>query len=106
GRDRRDASGLMSLRALAGAALVASTLALSAAITTAQDSTLAEPTIPAPVGYVNDRAGALDDTSRARLEGFLDQVQRKTGAEFAVLIVRTTAPLTPSEYKVKVFDQW
>lgn len=98
----------MSLRALAGAALVASYLALCAAVTTAQtqDSTLAEPTIPAPVGYVNDRAGVLDDPTRAKLESFLDQVQKKTGAEFALLVVHTTAPLTPSEYKVKVFDQW
>jgi uncharacterized protein len=98
----------MSLRALAGAASVVLCLALSPAVATVQtrDSTLAETTIAPAVGYVNDRAGTLDETARARLEGFLDQVQKKTGAEFAVLTVRTTAPLTPSEYKVKVFDQW
>lgn len=98
----------MSLRALAGAASVVLCLALAPAVATVQtrDSTLAEPTIPAPVGYVNDRAGVLDEETRAKLEGFLDQVQKKTGAEFAVLTVRSTAPLTPSEYKVKVFDQW
>ena len=32
---------------------------------------------------------------RAKLEAFLDQVKKKTGAEFAVLIVRTTAPADP-----------
>ena len=73
----------------------------------AQDSTtFVEPEIGAPVGFVNDRAGVLSATTKAQLEAFLDQVHRKTGAEFAVLTVRTTAPLTPTEYKVKVFETW
>jgi uncharacterized protein len=98
----------MSLRALAGAAAVVGFLAGFAGGATAQapDSLAREPSIPPAVGYVNDHAGVLDDTARAQLEGFLDQVQKKTGAEFAVLTVRSTEPLTPSEYKVKVFDQW
>jgi len=65
-----------------------------------------EPAIPEPTGYVNDHAGVMDEASRARLEAFLDQVEKKTGAQFAVLTVKRTAPLTASEYKVKVFDQW
>ena len=73
----------------------------------AQDSTtFVEPEIGAPVGFVNDRAGVLSAATKAQLEAFLDQVRRKTGAEFAVLTVRTTAPLTPTEYKVKVFETW
>jgi uncharacterized protein len=84
-----------------------SSLALGAASSAAQDSTgLAEPEIPAPVGFVNDRAGVLQESTRARLEAFLDQVKRKTGAEFAVLTVPSTEPLTPSEYKVKAFERW
>jgi uncharacterized protein len=63
-------------------------------------------TIPAPVGFVNDRADKLDETTRAQLEAFLDQLKEKTGAEFAVLIVPTTAPEDPSEYKVRVFQRW
>jgi uncharacterized protein len=75
----------------------------------AQDSLVVPPdqvAIPRPVGYVNDLAGVLDERDRARLEAFIDQLKRKTGAEFGVLVVRTTAPLTPSEYKVKVFESW
>ena len=96
----------MKLRALAGAAAVLGCLLLAPAVTAAPPDSLAGPAIPAPVGYVNDHAAVLDESDRAKLEGFLDQVQKKTGAEFAVLIVRSTEPLTPSEYKVKVFDQW
>jgi len=65
-----------------------------------------EPAIPEPVGFVNDRANLLDTATRGQLEGFLDQVKQKTGAEFAILTVQTTEPLTPSEYKVKVFEKW
>jgi uncharacterized protein len=65
-----------------------------------------EPAIPPPTGYVNDRAHLMDDASRAKLEAFLDQVEKKTGAQFAVLTVKSTAPLTASEYKVQVFQQW
>ena len=65
-----------------------------------------EPVIAPATGYVNDLAGVMDEVARARLEGFLDQVHKKTGAQFAVLTVPTTAPLTPDEYKVKVFEAW
>jgi uncharacterized protein len=65
-----------------------------------------EPAIPAAQGFVTDEAGILEPGVRARLEAFLDQVRAKTGAEFAVLVVKTTAPLSPSEYKVKVFERW
>jgi uncharacterized protein len=78
--------------------------ALGAGGARAQDST--ETAIPEPVGFVNDQAGVIDEPARAKLEGFLDQVKRKTGAEFAVLTMRTTAPLDPDEYKVKVFERW
>lgn len=74
----------------------------------AQDSTgaPAEAGIPAAVGFVNDHADKLDEPTRARLEAFLDQVKQKTGAEFAVLIMPSTAPWDPSEYKVRVFKEW
>jgi uncharacterized protein len=65
-----------------------------------------EPPIPEPQGYVNDHAGVMDEGARAKLEAFLDQVERKTGAEFAVLTVKSTAPLTAVEYKVRVFERW
>lgn len=63
-------------------------------------------TIPRAEGYVTDRAHLLDDASRGKLEAFLDQLQNKTGAQFAVLTVPTTAPLDPADYKVEVFKRW
>jgi len=62
--------------------------------------------IPRPVGFVTDLAGAMDEPSRARLEAFLVQLKAKTGVEFVVLTLRTTAPEPPEEYKTRVFRSW
>jgi uncharacterized protein len=62
--------------------------------------------LPAYSGYVNDVAGVIDDAQRAKLEGFLDQLERRTAVQFAVLTVPRTAPLAPAEYKVRVFERW
>ena len=90
--------------AVAALAVIATALA-PVRVVRAQDS-LSGPAVPAAVGFVNDHAGKLDEPTRARLEAFLDQVKRKTGAEFAVLIVPTTAPESPTDYKVQVFKRW
>ena len=87
----------------------ASTLALAATLFLAAPAApafAAEPSIPEPAGYVNDHAGVMDEPSRARLEAFLDQVEKKTGAQFAILTVKSAAPLSAAEYKVKVFERW
>jgi uncharacterized protein len=85
------------LRALSLVALL-----LLPALARAQDT----PPLPEFVGFVNDRANLLDTQTRGQLEAFLDQLKRKTGAEFAVLTVQTTEPLDPREYKVAVFNKW
>jgi uncharacterized protein len=61
---------------------------------------------PAPTGFVNDRADVMDEAARARLEAFLDQVKRKTGVQFAVLTLRSTAPLDPIQYKTEAYQRW
>lgn len=70
----------------------------------AQDGNLVA--IPERAGYVTDGAGVLGETRSAQLEAFLDQLERKTGAEFAVLTIATTAPEAPEAYKTRVFAAW
>lgn len=62
--------------------------------------------IPAFGGFVNDSAGVIGEQRSAELEGFLDQLQKKTGVQFAVLTVASTAPEDPSAYKTRVFQAW
>lgn len=106
---RRDAGriGMCFLRRLAAPLIATLAGALAFALAGAPPARAAdEVVIPEAHGYVNDTAGVLSEETRAKLESFLDQVQRKTGAEFAVLTVASSAPLDPSDYKVRVFERW
>ena len=71
----------------------------------AEDGTGLAP-IPAYRGYVTDEAGVMGESRAAQLEGFLDQLQRKTLVQFAVLTVKSCAPEEPSTYKTRVFHAW
>jgi len=62
--------------------------------------------IPAYTGYVTDEAGVIADARQAQLEGFLDQLEKKTGVQFAVLTVTNCAPEDPTAYKTRVFNEW
>ncbi len=100
GASRRSAGGAAFLHLVA-----VLTLGTWAAPAFAQDESGPQP-IPDAVGYVNDHADVLDEQAEAQLEAFLDQLEKKTGAEFAILTVTTTAPETPDTYKVRVFQKW
>lgn len=94
------------LCAPAGIVLLAIAASLAPVRAVAQTEAVPDTAIPAYVGYVNDRAAVLDEPARAELEAFLDQLERKTGVQFAVLIVPTTAPRDAAEYKTLVFRRW
>lgn len=58
---------------------------------------------PAPVV---DEAGVLDQTAEQRLSSLAFEVKRRSGAELAVLIVRTTKPLDDFTYGMQVTETW
>ncbi|MFA6430830.1 MAG: TPM domain-containing protein [Candidatus Margulisiibacteriota bacterium] len=62
--------------------------------------------LPAYSGFVNDFAGILDSQSSAKINELSKQLESKTSAEMAIAIVKTTAPLVPKEYAVKLFKKW
>ncbi len=62
--------------------------------------------IPAYAGYVTDSAAVIGAQRSAQLESYLDQLQRKTGVQFAVLTVPSTHGEDPDQYKVRVFKAW
>jgi uncharacterized protein len=64
------------------------------------------PPVPAYHGYVNDEAGVIGEPRVAQLESFLDQLNRKTGVQFAVLTVQTCEPEDPTTFKTRVFNTW
>ena len=81
------------------AILVVVALGLLAAGVTAQE-------LPRPVGKVNDFAGLLKPDQRQSLETLLDDLERETTAEVAVVTIRTLGGVSVEEYANRLFNAW
>jgi uncharacterized protein len=66
----------------------------------------AEPTVPTPRGYVSDYVGVIDPGTIRQLDALIDELKRRTGAEIAVVVVNSTAPLTAFDYAMKIAESW
>jgi uncharacterized membrane protein YgcG len=66
----------------------------------------AQAPFPAPQGRVNDFAQVLDASTTARLNALVAEVEQRTTAEIAVVVVPTTTPMTPKEYVTALFNHW
>jgi uncharacterized protein len=62
--------------------------------------------IPPLGGPVVDTTGTLSPEVRRRIEALALEVQQKTGAELAVLLVRTTRPEDVFSYGMRVAEAW
>jgi len=59
-----------------------------------------------PRGYVNDYAGVLDAQERKRLESLLAEVERKTGAEIAVVALESLEGGQIEDFANRLFEKW
>jgi uncharacterized protein len=66
----------------------------------------AQEPFPTPHGRVNDFAQVLDAATKAQLNALVAAVEERTTAEIAVVVVHTTAPMTPKEYVTSLFNHW
>jgi uncharacterized protein len=66
----------------------------------------AQEPFPAPQGRVNDFAQVLDPSTKAQLNALVAEVEQQTTAEIAVVVVHTTAPMTPKESVTALFNRW
>jgi uncharacterized protein len=62
--------------------------------------------VPRLEARVTDRTGTLDATSRQRLESLLEAVERKRGAQIAVLLLPTTQPETIEAFGIRLAETW
>jgi uncharacterized protein len=95
----------LRLPALTPVALVAllTCVAVLAGSTSARAAQIA---VPRPQGYVTDTAGIIDAGTRTRLTSLIQELKDKTGAEIAVVTVRTTQPETAFDYAMAIAEQW
>lgn len=61
---------------------------------------------PKPTGYVNDFAGVIGGAYQQRIEQLASEIETKTSAEIAVVIVQTVAPSDIEQYAVDLFEHW
>jgi len=80
------------------------TLALTLAL--AGIARAVDPAIPPPQGFVTDLAGVIAPDQKARIVQKIETLRAKTGAEIAVLTVKSTAPLDDFSYALKVAEAW
>jgi uncharacterized protein len=81
-------------------------LALSLAALSVTRAADVEPTVPTPRGYVSDYVGVIDAPTTRHLNALIEELKQKTGAEIAVVVVNSTAPLTAFDYAMKVAEAW
>ena len=63
--------------------------------------------IPGYSGYVNDYAGVISEKDKASMEDVAKEVEEKTGAQIAVLTVRTMDPYTSiDDFSMAVAEKW
>jgi uncharacterized protein len=58
-----------------------------------------------PTGYVTDLAGAIDPTTKASLEALCTEVEQKTGAQIAVVTVKSLEGESVEDYAVALYKQ-
>ena len=63
--------------------------------------------IPGYSGYINDYAGVISEKDKASMEDVAKEVEEKTGAQIAVLTVRTMDPYTSiDDFSMAVAEKW
>ena len=63
-------------------------------------------TYPSPKGYVNDYAGILSRQTAQAIDSVCRQIESKTTAQIALVIVNTTKPFEIEQYAVELFQRW
>lgn len=62
--------------------------------------------VPKQQGWVNDFAGIISIQDKEKLTSLIEEVEQKTSAEIAVVIVESIAPYDEKEYSRLLFDNW
>ena len=62
--------------------------------------------IPKPTRYVEDRAGVIDNATRQKLGGLLQELEQKTGAQHIVLTVKSLEGKPIEMYSIELVEQW
>jgi uncharacterized protein len=66
----------------------------------------AEVKFPDYSGNVNDYAGIIDTENTAKIKILANQLKENTGAEIAIVTIRSAYPLDSKSYATQLFEKW
>ena len=82
------------------------TLAITIALLSISAGAFAATNLPVPRQYVADYAKVIDMQNKHILNGLLQELEQKTGAQFIVLTVQTTEGLPIEQYAIELAERW
>lgn len=62
--------------------------------------------LPVPQRYVEDRANIISDTIENSLNGYLQELEQKTGAQMIILTINTTGDIPIETYAIELATKW
>ncbi len=66
----------------------------------------AQAEVPAPQNFVADYANVVNDTHERTLNGTLQELEQKTGAQYIILTVQTTGGLPIEQFSIELAEKW
>ena len=61
---------------------------------------------PEPTGYVNDFANIFSEQEQQGMESLLDQIEKNSTVEIAVVTIPSLEGLSKEQYAVELFEKW
>jgi uncharacterized protein len=62
--------------------------------------------LPMPRHYVEDYANVINDSDERSLNGILQELEQKTGAQYIILTVKTTEGVPIEQFAIELMDKW
>ena len=62
--------------------------------------------LPVPRKYVEDKANIMSDPAKQKLNGYLQELEQKTGAQMIVLTINTTGDIPIETYAIELATKW
>jgi len=66
----------------------------------------ARPNLPTPAEYVDDLAHIINAEHKHALLGILQELEQKTGVQYIILTIDTTAGLPIEQFSIELLDRW
>ena len=62
--------------------------------------------LPMPRHYVEDNANVINNADEQSLNGILQELEQKTGAQYIILTVQTTGGLPIEQFSIELVEKW